>query len=81
MNGMVTAILFWLLERQNTLYDMPSLQTLFNIMLIGISTKSAGYLPVAMIMVQPATILLLAIAGFVGSAPSSTGGGIKTITR
>lgn len=78
MTGMVTAILFWLLERQNTLYDMPSLQTLFNIMLIGISTKSAGYLPVAMIMVQPATILLLAIAGFVGSAPSSTGGGIKT---
>lgn len=74
----ITSILFWLLERHNTLIDLTPLQTFLNILLIGISTKSSGYLIVAINFVQPATILLLAVIAFIGSAPSSTGGGIKT---
>lgn len=78
LTGAVTSILFWLLERHNTLHDMTPLQTFLNIILIGVSTKSAGYLPIAITLIQPATILLLAVTTFIGSAPSSTGGGIKT---
>ena len=74
----VTIILFWLLERNNTLMNMSALQTFFNLMLIGVGTKSAGFIPVDINYIQPATILLLAITAFIGSAPSSTGGGIKT---
>ncbi len=74
----ITSVLFWLLERNNTLVDMTPLQAFLNVILIGVSTKSAGYLPVAIYFVQPATILLLMLTAFIGSAPSSTGGGIKT---
>ena len=78
LTWMVTSVLFWLLERQNTLSDMTPLQTLLNVILIGVSTKSAGYLPVTIYYIQPATILLIAMTAFIGSAPSSTGGGVKT---
>lgn len=78
MTWTVTSILFWLLERNGALSDMTPLQTFLNVLLIGVSTKSAGYLSVGINFVQPATILLLAVTAFVGSAPSSTGGGIKT---
>lgn len=74
----ITSILFWLLERQSTLSNMTPLQTFLNVLLIGISTKSAGYLPVAIELIQPASILLILLTAFVGSAPSSTGSGIKT---
>lgn len=74
----VTIILFWLLERNNTLADMSVMQTFFNMLLIGIGTKSAGFLPVDINYIQPATLLLLAVTAFIGAAPSSTGGGIKT---
>ncbi len=78
MTSLITSILFWLLERNHTLADMTSLQTFLNVILIGISTKSAGYLSIDINTIQPATILLLAITAFIGAAPSSTGGGIKT---
>jgi trk system potassium uptake protein len=78
LTSAIASILFWLLERQNTLDSLTPLQTFLNVMLIGISTKSSGYLPIAITLVQPATILLVAMTAFIGSAPSSTGGGIKT---
>lgn len=78
LTSFITSIVFWILERQNTLHDLTSVQTLFNVILIGISSKSAGYLTVGINLLQPATILLFAITAFIGSAPSSTGGGIKT---
>ncbi len=74
----VTSILFWLLERHNTLSDFTPLQTFLNVILVGISAKSCGYIPVFVNCLQPATILLIIITAFIGSAPSSTGGGIKT---
>lgn len=74
----VTMLLFWMLERNNTLMNLSAVQTFFNMMLIGVGTKSAGFLPVDINFIQPATILLLAMTAFIGAAPSSTGGGIKT---
>ena len=75
--AIISGLLIWLLERDNTLQNLTSLQTFFNMILISISTKSAGHLPIAITCVHPATILLLATIAFIGSAPSSTGGGIK----
>lgn len=74
----VTIILFWLLERNNTLVNMSNIQTFFNLLVMGIGTKSAGFMPVDINYVKPATLLLLIITAFIGSNPSSTGGGIKT---
>lgn len=74
----ISSILFWLLERQHSLQAMNHLQTFLNVLLVGISIKSAGYLTVCIDTVAPATILLLAMTAFLGAAPSSTGGGIKT---
>ncbi|MGZ6250737.1 MAG: TrkH family potassium uptake protein [Candidatus Chromulinivorax sp.] len=74
----IIAVLFWILEHNNTLQDMNWWQKFLNVLLLSISTKSSGYLSVAISFVQPATLLLLIIAAFIGSAPSSTGGGIKT---
>jgi trk system potassium uptake protein TrkH len=78
ITSVVSATLFWLLERNNTLIDMTSLQVFLNVILVSISTKSAGYFPISINLVQPATVLLIAITTLIGSAPSSTGGGIKT---
>ena len=74
----ISSLLFWLLEREHSLQAMTHLQTFLNVILIGISTKSAGYLTISIDTVAPATILLLAMTAFLGAAPSSTGGGIKT---
>lgn len=74
----VSAILIWLLERHHTLQNLTPLQSFFNVLLLSISTKSAGYLPIDINCVQPATILLLTLIAFIGSSPSSTGGGIKS---
>ncbi len=75
---LISSILFWLLERHHSLKTMSYLQTFLNVILIGISTKSAGYLTVNINDMVPATLLLIIITAFLGAAPSSTGGGIKT---
>ena len=53
-------------------------ETFFNVILVGVGTKSAGFIPIDINYAQPATILILIVMAFIGSAPSSTGGGIKT---
>lgn len=74
----ITSILFWLIERQGSLANMTPLETLLNVILIGVSSKSTGFLPMAINILQPASILLIAMTSFIGTAPSSTGSGIKT---
>ena len=76
--ALIASILFWLLERTTTLSDMTPMQTFFNVMLIGLSTKSAGFLTIGINQVQTAAVLLFSVTSFIGSAPSSTGSGIKT---
>lgn len=78
LTSLITSTLFWLLERHNTLARMSPIITLLNVILAGFSTKSAGYIPIEITSIQPATCLLFATTAFIGSAPSSTGGGIKT---
>jgi trk system potassium uptake protein TrkH len=73
----VFAVLFWMLERNNTLLDTNPLQALINVVLTAFSTKSTGFLTIPVQSMHLATLLLLMVISFIGSAPSSTGSGIK----
>lgn len=76
--SLITSILFWLLERKNTLADMPWFQKLYVCLFTGIAMKSTGFVLVSFAMVQLATLVLAMLVMFIGSAPLSTGSGIKT---
>lgn len=78
ITGIVATILFWIIERTHALHAMSPLQALLNVIFIGVSTKSAGFLTVGINQIQLASILLFSITSFIGSAPASTGSGIKT---
>lgn len=78
ITAFIAIILFWLLERNNTLSSMNATQQILNTLFIGIATKSAGFLTVGINTIQMATLLLFILTSFIGSAPSSTGSGIKT---
>ncbi len=72
-----SAIIFWILERDNTLalLDIPT--TIINSIFYAISFKSTGFLMVSPAELQLATLLFIMIIGFIGSSPGSTGSGIK----
>lgn len=76
----ISALLFWILERNNTLAGMGAFDTLCNVAFMSLSMKSAGFLSVSLGLLQPATLLLFLIFAFIGSAPASTGSGIKVST-
>lgn len=71
---------FWLLERHNTFEGMTVFQQFFNSLFTSISCRSSGFLTVYSDNLQNASIFNLLINGFIGSAPTSTGSGIKITT-
>ncbi len=73
-----SAIIFWLLERTNTLADMSFFKQIYISLFMGVSMKSTGFILVSFASVQIATLLIAMICMFIGSAPLSTGSGIKT---
>ena len=75
---LVSCFIIWLIERNNTLAGLSLWKSLSNVLFISVSAKSAGFLPFAAGDMGIATILILIAIMFVGSAPFSTGGGIKT---
>lgn len=76
--SIVYSILFWMIERNHTLAHMEPFQKLSVILFMGISMKSTGFVLVSFATVQLATLVLSMISMFIGSAPLSTGSGIKT---
>lgn len=76
--SIVSAILFWLLERNHTLAYMPWTQKLYVVLFSSIAMKSTGFVLVSFATVHLATLVLNMIVMFIGSAPLSTGSGIKT---
>jgi len=74
------ALLFWVLEHDNTLADMPFGLAVTNAIFHGITLRSAGILTVPFIDLQLATMFIIMISAFIGSAPGSTGSGIKITT-
>jgi trk system potassium uptake protein TrkH len=73
----IQGILFWLLERNNSLAHMNFLDSVCNIFFFSIATKSTGFIAIPMSHVHIATIFLIIIFLIIGSVPTSTGSGIK----
>lgn len=76
----IFAILFWILERENTLATMSMGKGIINAIFSAVSFKSAGFSTVFVANFQLATIFLIMVNSFIGSAPGSTGSGIKLTT-
>lgn len=75
---LISAILFWMLERNNILANMPLFKKLYIILFTAISMKSTGFEMFPFQFLHLATIVLFMVIMFIGSAPLSTGSGIKT---
>lgn len=77
----LTTVIYYFLERTNSLADDSVPYSIFIALFHAISFKSAGFLVgPTILMLHPATILLLFIIAFIGSGSGSTGSGIKVTT-
>ncbi len=70
-------IIFWMLEHNNILAHLTGMQTILHSIFYAVSCKSSGFVTTAAINFQLATFMYIIIFGFIGSAPGSTGSGIK----
>jgi len=76
----ITTILFFILEYHNTLAQLPLPLALVNSVFHAVSFKSCGFILTTLTNFHTATIFIIMIVGLIGSAPGSTGSGIKTTT-
>ncbi len=74
----IFTIVFFLLEANHSLTHLSWWQSSFNSLFNAISMRGAGFTTIDLDQLQPATIMLFIISSFIGAAPGSTGGGIKT---
>lgn len=74
------AILFFLMEYNNTLKDLPLWQKIMASFFQSITPRTAGFNSVDVAGMHDATKLFMCALMFIGAAPGSTGGGIKVTT-
>ncbi len=75
-----STILFWLLEHNNTFEMMSRPVQLLNAFFTSVASRSGGYMSVYPNDMQHASLFALILNAFVGSAPGSTGSGVKITT-
>lgn len=75
-----SALLYWILERHNTLLPLSMPLGLTNALFNGIALRGTGFTTIPIDQLQLATLLLIMIMAFIGSSPGSTGSGIKVTT-
>lgn len=78
--AVLSIVLYWMLERHNALSGMSPFLTFINAVFNGVAIRGTGLATVNAHQLQLATILLIMILSFIGSAPGSTGSGIKVTT-
>ena len=76
----MTAIIFLLLENHNTLQHFSIPLKCANAIFHAVSFKSCGFVLANLTDFYPATIFFIIIVGLIGSAPGSTGSGMKITT-
>jgi trk system potassium uptake protein len=76
----INTLIFWLLERDNTFSLMNLPQQILNAFFTSISSRSGGFLTIYANDMQLASLFNIMINAFIGSAPGSTGSGIKITT-
>jgi len=75
-----SSVLFWILERDHFLDTVSNAVTPIFCIFHALSFKSTGFSAMPTTFLQPATLFLVMLLTFVGSAPGSTGSGIKITT-
>lgn len=75
-----SCVLYWILEHNNTLSGMSPFLSIVNAIFNGIAIRGTGFSTVPTGQLQVATLLLIMVMAFIGSAPGSTGSGIKVTT-
>ena len=75
-----TGIIFWILEYRNLFENTAVLPTFIETLFYAVSFRSTGFILTGAGSFQLATILLVMCISFIGSAPGSTGSGIKITT-
>ncbi len=78
ITALFSSTIFFILERNHTLAHMSLFDKVTTSIFTGIAMKSTGLTLVSFASVQLATVLLAMLTMFIGSAPLSTGSGIKT---
>lgn len=76
----ITTFIVYVIERNHAFAHMSSLYALLTSLFHAVSFRSTGLLTVPVAHLQIATLFLIMIVGFIGSAPGSTGSGIRTTT-
>lgn len=76
----INTLIFWLLERKNSFATFSTPEQIFHAFFTALNTKSAGFITVLPQGMQKATLLHIMVNAFIGSAPASTGSGIKITT-
>jgi len=74
------AFIFWLLEKNNTFESFNKPLQYVNAFFVSISSRGGGFFSVHPDDMQHASLFTVMINAFVGSAPGSTGGGVKLTT-
>ena len=75
-----TGIIFWILEHKNILANESAGQSILSTLFYAISFRSTGFLLTNIGSFHLATIMLIMLISFIGSAPGSTGSGVKITT-
>ena len=74
----ISAIFIWMTERNHSLAQLPWFQKIYVVIFHSISMKSTGFLLMQPSLLQLATLVIFLMSMFIGTAPLSTGSGIKT---
>lgn len=76
----VAAILFYIIEKDNTMKDMNWIGKILASMFQAVTPRTAGFNTIDVSQLRESSILLTLILMFIGGSPGSTAGGIKTTT-
>lgn len=76
----IVGTLFWMVERENVLSGMGTLESIVISIFHAVAFKSCGFSTTLIGNFHLATIFLMMLTSFIGCAPGSTGSGIKLTT-
>lgn len=74
------ALLFYIMERDNTLVAMPPMSKFLASLFQSITPRTAGFNTVEVGELTESSVLLSMLLMLIGASPGSTGGGLKTTT-
>lgn len=73
-------IVFYLLEKNNTLYGMSNLEAVITSFFQSVTTRTAGFNTVDISLISTPTYIFFIFLMYIGASSGGTGGGIKTST-